>query len=219
MRKRLHERLAALAGLITLEVALAGLFFLGAFGVFFYLTRIVFIQRSAAFDDWAFAQLDAVRAAMPELTAWVRGITFFASLPFLVVAVLLIPSFLLWRQRRREALIVFLAVAGATVLNQLLKLHFQRTRPSSALIPQPGLSFPSGHAMIGSSLYAALAWLAWRHGQRGIAVGLLVWAALIGLTRVYLHVHYATDVTAGFAAGIIWMLLLRTMLRWRRRPG
>ncbi|MBW3129519.1 phosphatase PAP2 family protein [Hymenobacter profundi] len=219
MRKRLHKRLTTLAELITLEVALAGLFFLLAFGVFFYLTRIVFVQHSAAFDDWAFAQLDALRAAAPWLTACVRGITFFASMPFLVAAALLIPGFLLWRQQRREALMVFLAVVGATVFNQLLKLHFQRTRPGSALIPQPGLSFPSGHAMIGSSLYAALAWLAWRHGQRGLAVGLLVWAALIGLTRVYLHVHYATDVTAGFAAGVVWMLVLRIILRWRKGLG
>jgi len=218
MRKRLQKRLSVLAGVLTLEVVLASVVFLLAFAVFFYLTRIVFIEHSVAFDNWAFAQMDALRAAMPGLTAWVRSITFFASMPFLVAAALLIPGFLLWRQHRREALIVFLAIVGATVLNQLLKLHFQRTRPDTALIAQPGLSFPSGHAMIGSSLYAALAWLAWRHGQRGAAVALILWAALIGLTRVYLHVHYATDVTAGFAAGVVWMLLLRTILRWRRRP-
>ena len=218
MRKRLQERLAGLAGLLTLEVVGAGLIFLLAFALFFYLTRIVFVEHSMAFDDWAFARLDALRAAVPDLTAWVRSITFFASMPFLVAAALLIPGFLLWRQHRREALIVFLAVVGSTVLNQLLKLHFHRTRPESALFAQPGLSFPSGHAMIGSSLYAALAWLAWRHGQRGTAVAFILWAALIGITRVYLHVHYATDVTAGFAAGVVWMLLLRILLRWRRRP-
>lgn len=218
MRKRLQERLAALAGLLTLEVVLAGVVFLLAFAVFFYLARIVFVQHSAAFDDWAFARLDAVRMAVPGLTTWVRGVTFFASMPFLVAAALLIPACLLWRRQRREALMIFLAIVGSAVLNQLLKLHFHRIRPDTALIAQPGLSFPSGHAMIGSSLYAALAWLAWRHGRRGVAVALILWAALIGLTRVYLHVHYATDVTAGFAAGVLWMLLLRAILRWRRRP-
>ena len=115
---------------------------------------------------------------------------------------------------------MFLAVAGASLLNQLLKTHFQRARPATALLPQLGLSFPSGHAMIGMALYGCLAWLLWRHGRHPAWAALLVlWAVLIGLTRIYLQVHYATDVLAGFAAGLLWLILLRTALRlyWREK--
>ncbi|UOQ76322.1 phosphatase PAP2 family protein [Hymenobacter sp. 5516J-16] len=179
---------------------------------------MVFIAHSVQFDEWAFQQMDALRAASPNLTPLVAGLTFFASLPFLVVAGAGIPITLRLRGHRREGLEVFLAVAGAALLNQLLKTHFQRARPSSALVFQQGLSFPSGHAMIGLALYGCLAWLLWRHRRHPAwAILLLLFAVLIGLTRVYLHVHYATDVAAGFAAGLFWLILLRSALRlwWR----
>jgi undecaprenyl-diphosphatase len=178
----------------------------------------VFEQHSLELDQAAFALMDELRAAAPGLTPWVLRITFFASAPFLVGAAVLGPALLAWRKRRREALEVFWAVAGAAILNQLFKTHFHRLRPDTALLPQLGLSFPSGHAMIGTALYGCVAWLLWRHGRHPLwAVGLLLWAALIGLTRIYLHVHYATDVLAGFVAGLGWLVLLRSGLHlwWR----
>ncbi|OUJ72560.1 hypothetical protein BXP70_18345 [Hymenobacter crusticola] len=164
--------------------------------------------------------MDELRAAEPSLTAWVRRITFFASAPFLTGAGIVLPSLLAWLKRRREALELFLAVLGSTLLNQFLKSHFHRSRPETALFPQPGLSFPSGHAMIGVALYGCAAWLLWRHGRHPFWSALLLgWALVVGLSRIYLHVHYATDVLAGFAAGIVWLVLLRTALRlwWREQ--
>lgn len=216
--KSLPARLVALFGFLTVEVAVVGGVFLGAALLFFYLTRVVFVAHSVQFDEWAFQQMDTLRAAKPTLTPLVAGLTFFASLPFLVTAGIGIPVALRLRGHRREGLEVLLAVAGAALFNQLLKTHFQRVRPTSALVFQQGLSFPSGHAMIGLALYGCLAWLLWRHRRHPIwAVLLLLLAILIGLTRVYLHVHYATDVVAGFAAGLLWLILLRTALRlwWR----
>ncbi|GAB2777037.1 undecaprenyl-diphosphatase [Hymenobacter luteus] len=220
--KSFAGRLLALFSLLTLEVALVGGMFLLSALLFFYLTRVVFVQHSVAFDAWAFGQMDVLRAAWPGLTTLVYGLTFFASLPFLVGAGVGIPVVLRGRGHKREGLEVFLAVAGAALLNQLLKTHFQRVRPASALIFQQGLSFPSGHAMIGLALYGCLAWLLWRHRRHPIwAALLLLFAMLIGLTRVYLHVHYATDVLAGFAAGLLWLILLRTalLLWWRGKAG
>ncbi len=211
-------RLAALLSLLTLEVLVVGGVFVGVALLFFYLTRVVFVEHSVRFDTWAFAQMDTLRTAYPGLTGPVRALTFFASLPWLVAAGGGVPALLRWRGYRREALEVLLAVVGATVLNQLLKTHFHRMRPSSALIFQPGLSFPSGHAMIGLALYGCLAWLLWQHRRHPVwAALLLAFAFSIGLTRVYLHVHYATDVLAGFAGAVFWLILLRTALRlfWR----
>jgi membrane-associated phospholipid phosphatase len=216
--KRLAARLTALLSFLTLEIALVGLIFIASALLFFYLTRVVFVEHSVDFDQWAFRRMDALRNWWPGLTNGVEGVTFFASLPFLVGAGIGLPFWLWSRGHRHESLEVFLAVAGASLLNQLLKAHFQRARPSSALFPQAGLSFPSGHAMIGLALYGCVAWLLWRHRQHPLwAAGLVVWAVLIGLTRVYLHVHYATDVLAGFAIGLVWLILLRTALRlwWR----
>ncbi|QIX62624.1 phosphatase PAP2 family protein [Hymenobacter sp. BT18] len=208
-------RLLARLAVFTTEAAVLGLVFGAALLLFFYLTRVVFVEKSAALDSWAFQQMDTLRAAWPGLTPLARGITLFASLPFLVAAGLLIPGGLARVGYRREAWEVLLAVAGSALFNQLLKVHYQRGRPLSALLPQPGLSFPSGHAMIGMALYGCLAWLLWRHARRpGWALVLLGWALLIGLTRIYLHVHYATDVLAGFAAGLMWLALLRLVLEF-----
>lgn len=218
--KKLTARLLALFSLLTLEVLLVGSVFLASLVLFFYLTRVVFVANSRTFDNWAIGQANALRGAWPGLTTAAYFVTFFASMPFLVGAGVVLPSLLRWRGRRREALEVLLAVAGSALFNQLLKTHFQRPRPSSALLPQFGLSFPSGHAMIGMALYGCLAWLLWRHGRHPIwAALLLLWAVLIGLTRVYLQVHYATDVLAGFAAGLLWLILLRIALRlfWREK--
>ena len=221
MKKPITARLLAVFSFLTLEVLLVGGVFVVSLLLFFYLTRVVFVARSAQFDDWGFRQMDQLRTAQPWMTSVARFITFFASFPFLVVAGIVGPILLRWwGRRKREALELFLAVAGASLFNQLLKTHYHRSRPSTALFFQQGLSFPSGHAMIGMALYGCLAWLLWRHGHHPVwAVLLVLWAIVIGLTRIYLHVHYPTDVLAGFAAGVLWLILLRTALRlwWREK--
>ncbi|UOQ67381.1 phosphatase PAP2 family protein [Hymenobacter volaticus] len=220
MRKSITARLLALFSFLTLEVLLLGGVFIVSLLLFFYLTRVVFVARSAQFDDWGFQHMDHLRAAQPWLTSVARFITFFASFPFLVVAGIVGPVLLSWRGRKREALELFLAVAGASLFNQLLKTHYHRSRPSTALFFQQGLSFPSGHAMIGMALYGCFAWLLWRHRHHPAwSVLLVLWAVTIGLTRIYLHVHYPTDVLAGFTAGMLWLILLRTALRLWWREG
>jgi undecaprenyl-diphosphatase len=220
--KRLATKLIKLLGLLTAEVALVGVLFVTAFVVFFYLTRVVFEQQSKDLDEAAFQWMDARRASWPSLTVLMQGATFFASAPFLVAVAVLLPAGMAIRNLRREGLEVFWAIVGAALLNQLLKTHFQRLRPESALLQQYGLSFPSGHAMIGLALYGCLAWLLWRHGHHPAwALALILWAFFIGLSRVYLHVHYFTDVLAGFAAGLAWLILLRTGLHfwWRKEAA
>ncbi|GAB2952991.1 hypothetical protein GCM10027048_17710 [Hymenobacter coalescens] len=195
--------------------------FLGSFLLFLYLTKLVFLDGPERFDQAAFAAMDELRAAVPGLTAWVLRLTFFGSAYWFVASGLLVPALLWWCRLRREAVEVFAAVVGSALLNQMLKLAFGRVRPLTALIYQPGLSFPSGHAMIGLALYGMLAWQLWRHGRHpGWAVLVLLWALGVGLTRIYLHVHYATDVVAGFAAAVAWVVLVQAAVRQRlRRMG
>ncbi|MBX9853267.1 MAG: phosphatase PAP2 family protein, partial [Cytophagaceae bacterium] len=81
-----------------------------------------------------------------------------------------------------------------------------------------GLSFPSGHAMISFSFYGLLIYMAWRGIKNKIlkwtvVIGLLILIHAIGFSRVYLKVHYASDVMAGFAIGTVWLILSVFMLR------
>ena len=211
---RFTSRLLALLGLLTIEVALGTLLFVAAFAGFFYLSRVVFVHHSVALDAWASGTVDGWRRALPGLTGPVRFVTFFAALPFLLPASIALPLLLRRAGYRREALELVLAMLGGILLNQVLKTYFNRPRPSNALLQTWGLSFPSGHAMLGVIFYGCLAWLLARHFQRpGWAVPLLLWAVLIGITRVYLHAHYATDVLAGFAGGAAWLVVFRAGLK------
>ncbi|WP_165822148.1 phosphatase PAP2 family protein [Hymenobacter edaphi] len=219
---RLAQFLLRLTGQLTAEVLVLGGAFVGSFLVFLYLTRLVFVAGPEQFDQAAFDLMDRLRAATPGLTQWALRVTFFGSARWFVVAAVALPALLWWGlKRRREAVEIFAAIAGSALLNQLLKHFFGRVRPLTALIYQPGLSFPSGHSMIGLALYGMLAWQLWRHGRHPFwAVLLVIWALFIGLTRIYLHVHYATDVLAGFAAGVAWVVLVQAAVRRRlRRMG
>ncbi len=211
---RLQARWTALVGMLTAEAVAGAAVFVLAFALFFYLTRVVFRQHSAVFDAWGFGQMDRLRAAAPWLTWWVFKLTFFGSVAFFVPASLLVPLLLKRRGLGRYAAELLLSMGGGFALNELLKTFFHRPRPASALIYQYGLSFPSGHAMMSVAYYGCLAWLVVQHtGRWGVWAALVSFAGLVGLSRVYLHVHYPTDVLAGFAAGAAWLVLLRAGVR------
>ena len=215
---RFTSRLLGLVGLLTLEVVVASLLFVVAFAGFFYLVRVVFVHHSMVFDTWASDLVDGWQQGWPWLYGPIRFVTFFASLPFLLPASIIAPLQLRRAGHPREAKELVIVMAGAVLLNQLLKLYFNRPRPANAVLQTFGLSFPSGHAMLGLTFYGCLAWLLARHfGRPGWAAPLVLWAGLIGLTRVCLHAHYATDVLAGFAGGIAWLLVFRTGLRLFRK--
>jgi membrane-associated phospholipid phosphatase len=218
---RLSQFLLRLTGQLSAELLLVGGAFVLAFATFLLITRFVFGGHPEHFDQAAFDAADRLRRAYPGLQTWAERVTFFGSLRWFVAVAVLGPVLLWWRRRRREAVEIFAAIAGSALLNQLLKQAFGRVRPLSALIPQPGLSFPSGHSMVGLALYGMLAWQLWRHGRHPVwAVLLLLGALFIGLTRIVLHVHYATDVLAGFAAGVVWVIVVQLAVRERlRRMG
>ena len=116
---------------------------------------------------------------------------------------------LLARGRRGDVLFFGVAMAGTGVLNQSGKMFFRRARPELWLSPAPEhtFSFPSGHAMGSMALVAALAVLAWPTRWRWwvIAIGGL-FTFVVGLSRVYLGVHYPSDVLAGWSASLAWVV-------------
>jgi undecaprenyl-diphosphatase len=132
----------------------------------------------------------------------------------LVASVLVV---LMARRRFRWGAYLALTSAGGALLNQSLKLHFLRPRPDlkEALLDATGYAFPSGHAMSGTIVLGALAYLvsrsrrSWRSTSAALA-GLATAALAIGISRLYLGVHWTSDVGAGFAAGLLWVTATTT---------
>jgi membrane-associated phospholipid phosphatase len=143
------------------------------------------------------------------------AITLFGSAETIAVVAGTAILFTLLRAHYEDGLMILLAVAAGTGFFALIKVLVHRPRPplEDAVYVQSGFSFPSGHSTVSAALYGTLAYLVIR-GMRseafkaviGTLAALLVFA--IGFSRVYLGVHYPSDVVAGWAAGIFWVLLV-----------
>jgi undecaprenyl-diphosphatase len=141
-------------------------------------------------------------------------ITALGSATVLGLSVAAVVGFLLLQRMHRTALFVLAASVGGWTLNNLLKIVFGRARPE--VVPHlrevMTLSFPSGHAMTSAAVYLVLGALLMRIASRPVtkfycmAVAMLA-TILIGASRVYLGVHYPTDVLAGWLLGLSWALL------------
>jgi undecaprenyl-diphosphatase len=189
--------------------------------LFAWLANAVMLGDAGAFDS---AVRNAVHAtSFPALTYAMRGISDLGEAAFLVVLGAIIGWRLVSLERRRQAVFLVIAALGAEVIDQALKFWFQRPRPEVFFGPQPlNYSFPSGHALVSCCFYLAVAEIViddqWSRTRK-----LAVWTfailltGVIGLSRVYLGVHYATDVLGGYAAAIAWLAMVRTGQKVRTR--
>jgi len=152
------------------------------------------------------------------LDALFRGITWLGSLYLLVPLASGGVAVLLYLQKRWEALLLVVGLAGATLLVHLIKLVLARPRPAVAerLVALPwDSSFPSAHTMqitafaLCAVVIVRRVWPDWWALAAAIAVTLIV---LVGASRVYLQVHYPSDVLAGLALGIGWVVLAQKIV-------
>jgi len=148
-------------------------------------------------------------------------ITFLGKHQFLIPAnLILIFYFLLVKKQTWFSIRDITIAISSLVLMVLLKQLFQRKRPLSPLLKAAkGLSFPSGHAIMAVTFYGLLIYIL----QHSISIGwlknvltvlVIILILLIGFSRVYLRVHYASDVAAGFIIGLLWLLLSLAVLKW-----
>ena len=160
------------------------------------------------------------RHASPALTGVALDVTALGA-GTVVWLVMVVASVFLWVSRHRySVLLLWVAILGSGLINTFMKLFFQRPRPHLFpwRVPYAGLSsFPSGHSMTSMVCYATLAYLIARlvdsRFLRRFTFGLAaVIVVLIGLSRMYLGVHYPSDVLAGFTMGLAWASLCALMI-------
>lgn len=221
-RRRIGDRIqpllttVRLGGLILAAIALWG---------FAELTEEVLQNETQAFDTRVLSAVQTLQA--PWLTPLMVLITDIGD-PTVLVSICAVLSLALFvRGRRSESMTVAIAAFGALGLNLLLKRLFERSRPElwSRTVEVKFYSFPSGHAMLSIVIYGLLGYLLARRypQQQGwvIAVTSLL-IILIGFSRLYLGVHWLTDVIAGYAAGFVWLvacILSLEIWRYRRDLG
>jgi undecaprenyl-diphosphatase len=179
------------------------------FGLFVWLAITISSGPAGSFDEAIRSAIH--RFASPDLTRLAQGISLLGS--GAVIASLFIIAFIGIHAtgRRRAAIALAVVMAGAVVLENALKFAVHRARPEPFFGTAPETySFPSGHALFSACFYGAIAWLlsaAFRNfGPRAAiwAISLALIAA-IGLSRLYLGVHYPTDVIAGYLVAAFWI--------------
>jgi undecaprenyl-diphosphatase len=183
------------------------------------------------FDEWLLRLLRRdIDPAMPIGPAWlppmVLDITALGGVTILALVTLLAAGYLLLMHRYGATMLVLVASGGGGLMSEGLKRMFARTRPVIVphLIAVESLSFPSGHSMAAAVIYLTLgALLARFTARRRIRIYVLAVSFgltfLIGATRVYLGVHYPTDVLAGWAAGLAWALVCWLVARYLQYRG
>ncbi|MGG4044050.1 MULTISPECIES: phosphatase PAP2 family protein [Paenibacillus] len=195
-------------------------------GVLFVIMMVlVGADRIAWFDQ---SIINAVQGMENEgLTRIMKGFTFLGS--SLVATLLSVIAFLfLWLvlRHRKELLMFLLSVGGSEIWNIIIKNWMQRQRPNThRLIEISGFSFPSGHSMAAFALYGTLTYLLWRHipslaGRIAMIVIGVALTLLIGISRIYLGVHYPSDVFGGYLASATWLMLSIYIFEkyWKPRP-
>jgi len=187
---------------------------IGALAFFGWLADEVLEGEMRQFDEITRAAVHQL--ASPALTTIMRGLSFVGSTLSLTVATIVVVISFAVRKWGREAKLFAITMIGGSLLNMTLKLAFRRARPVPFfnLTPPETYSFPSGHSLMSCCFFGALAAILTARIKRR-SVRVMVWTfatvmfLLIGFSRIYLGVHYTTDVIAGFAAALIWILIIR----------
>lgn len=180
-----------------------------AFG---YIALLIRAEKLILFDSNVISYVQGLESQW--LTIVMEVFTAIGSAPIVILLSLSV-LFLLYKilNHRKELILLAAVMAGSPILNYLLKVFFQRARPDlNRLIEISGYSFPSGHAMNAFSLYGILTFLLWRHipPRWGRAVLLLcstIMILTIGMSRIYLGVHYPSDIIGGYLASSFWLAI------------
>ncbi|HWI47872.1 MAG TPA: phosphatase PAP2 family protein [Rummeliibacillus sp.] len=150
----------------------------------------------------------------PLLTLIMKFFTYLGSFPVVMVLFIVVSYYLYIVLKHRAEFLLFATVLiGTVILNGILKQLFHRARPDfHRLIEAGGYSFPSGHAMSAFSFYGIVAFLLWRHipnrlGRTALILVSIIFILMIGISRIYLGVHYPSDIVGGYFASGLWLTI------------
>lgn len=221
MIRKLHihlGRVYARIALLSAELLIVLVCFAASAMLLALTIREIFLEEKEDLDHMVFGLLQHV--VSPAMTKIMQFVTFFGSHNFLVPGFLGLIAYYLFIKRQKWYSIKIPAVAITSVILMFsLKQFFNRPRPLIPLLEQVGgLSFPSGHAFMSFTFFGLLIYIVHRniHYERikwYLTAFLVFFILLIGFSRIYLRVHYASDVVAGFSLGLIWLVISISVLR------
>lgn len=149
----------------------------------------------------------------PAIKSFMIAISFIGSAKFYFIIAPFLILYLVKKKHKIELFALVISILGSVLINHLLKISFERIRPLEFfLVEQGGFSFPSGHSMNTLSFYGMSTYLYLRNKKLD-SKKLLIWLitivfiGLMGLSRIYLGVHWPTDIIAGYSAGFIWLYI------------
>ncbi|MFW5940222.1 MAG: phosphatase PAP2 family protein [Chloroflexota bacterium] len=223
----LYRRITRLELRILILLALV----LGGLWAFLALAEVAVEEESHPFDTRILlAMRNPADSGDPLGPPWfeemMRDITALGGTGVVAFVTLSSVGFLLIRRDYGTAALIVVAIVGAYALSIGLKLTFDRPRPDlvarSTEVFNP--SYPSGHSMLSAASYLTLGAVlarvqAWRRLKIYILSLAIVLTLAIGISRVYLGVHWPTDVLGGWAAGSVWAIIVWLLANWQRRPG
>ncbi|MDV2883873.1 phosphatase PAP2 family protein [Alkalihalophilus pseudofirmus] len=156
-----------------------------------------------------------------------KMMTFFsfigATRPVIVISLLFLGVIYLKYRHLQDVILFALVSLGSVTLNVVLKMTIKRARPESSLIVESGYSYPSAHTMAAVSLYGMIIYLLWKHTSTVKARIILItfgvsMILMIAFSRIYLGVHYASDIIGGVLISSFWLLTLLTIFqRYRKK--
>lgn len=158
-----------------------------------------------------------INIAIPALrSAWLTKIFYYLTLlgnwPIAAIAVILFSAILWFKNGKKYLFPFYLVVVGSSLSGQIIKLIFHRFRPVAEMIKENTYSFPSGHATLAVALYGFITYFLWHRTLKSknktlILVFGAILILLIGFSRIYLGVHYLSDVLAGYLLGSTWLII------------
>jgi membrane-associated phospholipid phosphatase len=200
--------------------------YLGTSAALSLLFIMVFIEVANDMSEHEMDKFDQVISTYTQhfindnLTSLMSFLTFFGGGPWLAGAVIVLAFLLVLQKKPVYAVYLIFSSGVGGLANKFLKWLFQRERPDEMqLIVQHGYSFPSGHSMGSMIFYGSLIIIAGKIIHKKAVVWLVAICSIflivsIGISRIYLGVHYPSDVVAGFVAGAAWLLICGILLEY-----
>jgi len=194
--------------------------FVSASLLFIALAMLIASGVTTGFDTTVLLWIN--QHATPALDSFFLTITQLGGVLFIATVSIAIFTYLLFQKRYYKALFIALGIGGVAALNVLLKLIFERVRPDlwEWVIDETSFSFPSGHATASMALALCILALVWQTKWRTLAlITLPIYVILVGLSRMYLGVHYPTDIIGGWLLATAWVSAAALMILYFRRPS